>query len=71
MITHKVTCDSCERDITTSSNSVDYRIVLMSEGIPSTGGAVTDMWIEPQFRQPLHFCGINCLKQWLDKFFGA
>lgn len=63
----KVTCDSCGADLTVTGNSVDYRVLLRSEALPSWGGAVTDMMIHPPIRQPMHFCGIACLKKGVEK----
>lgn len=33
----KITCDGCGADLTTRSNSVDYRLVLYSEEKPGYG----------------------------------
>lgn len=33
----KITCDGCGSDLTTRSNSVDYRLVLYSEEKPGYG----------------------------------
>ena len=44
----KVTCDGCGRDLTTRTNSVDYRLVLGSESKPGRGsGVYTDKMIYP------------------------
>ncbi len=48
-----VTCDNCSKDLTTTGNCVDYRIVLASEEIPSRGNVATLMNIEPQLDRPL------------------
>lgn len=64
---HKITCDQCERDITTTGNSVDYRIILASQPIPSRGGIVTDMMIYPQLDKKRFFCRTSCLKEWVEK----
>ena len=61
-----VTCDQCQRDLATTGNCVDYRIALLNERIPSTGGFVTAMNIEPKLKQDYHFCGWKCLCDWMD-----
>jgi hypothetical protein len=61
----KITCDHCGQDLTTTGNCVDYRIVLKSESIPSRGGVVTLMHLEPDIAEPKHFCGLECLKNWI------
>jgi hypothetical protein len=62
----QVFCDGCKRDITTTGNSIDYRLVLKSEIIPSGGGSVTDMLLYPIIEEDVHFCGLNCLKIWTN-----
>jgi hypothetical protein len=67
----KVKCDGCERDLTSTGNSVDYRLVLESESIPPwyreeglSGGVVTDMLIDPPIDRAHHFCSLGCLDKW-------
>jgi hypothetical protein len=63
----KVTCDGCGADITTRSNSVDYRLVLKSESKPGYGsGSYTDMLIDPPVDRDYYFCGLRCLDLWRD-----
>lgn len=64
-----ITCDECGRHLTESGNSVDYRIALCSERIPSCDGVVTDMNIEPDFPQALHFCGMRCFLGYIKREF--
>lgn len=61
----KVTCDGCGADLTTRSNSVDYRLVLASESKPGYGpGAYTDMMKYPPVDRTHHFCNLACLDHW-------
>jgi hypothetical protein len=61
----KVTCDGCGHDLTTRSNSVDYRLVLCTESKPGYGaGAYTDMVIYPPVDRSYYFCGLGCLDHW-------
>ncbi len=60
----KVTCDSCGRDLTTTTNCEGYRLSLKVETIPSKGGAVTLLGIYPPILNDVDFCGIKCLKEW-------
>lgn len=67
MKTVKVVCDGCGSDLTTRTNSVDYRLVLDSENKPGYGaGFYTDMGIYPAVDRPYHFCGLKCLDRWRD-----
>ncbi len=62
-----VTCDTCGADITSTGNSVDYRVVLDSERIPLIGYSCTDMMIHPPVARAHHFCGLRCLGGWVAK----
>lgn len=67
MRTVEIKCDACARDLTTRSNSVDYRLILQTEDKPGYGaGAYTDMMIYPPVDRPYHFCGLGCLDRWRD-----
>lgn len=64
----QVTCDGCATDLTTRTNSVDYRLVLESESKPGYGaGCYTDMMIYPPIDRTHHFCGLCCLDLWRDR----
>lgn len=68
MRVEKITCDGCGGDLTTRTNSVDYRLVLAAESKPGYGaGAYTDMMIYPPVDRAHHFCGIGCLDRWRDR----
>ncbi len=61
----KITCDGCGHDLTTTSNSIDYRLVLEFERKPGYGaGAYTDMNIESPIDRAYYFCGLECLDHW-------
>jgi hypothetical protein len=68
-----VICDGCGGDITTTGNSVDYRLALVTQSpIPwyvaegQNSGAVTDMMIWPAIKETHHFCNnLDCLRAWL------
>lgn len=61
----EITCDGCGADLTTRTNSVDYRLVLFAESKPGYGsGVYTDMLIAPPVDRPCHFCRLECLDHW-------
>lgn len=64
---HKIECDSCGKDLTTSGNSVDWRLTLRPERIPPAGGFCTDMMIYPALDRAYHFCHMGCLEAWQAK----
>ena len=69
--TVEITCDACANDLTTSSNMVDYRLALVNESVPSESGCVTAMVVYPAINRNVHFCGVDCLRAWLDKEYPA
>lgn len=61
-----ITCDSCSKDLTTTSNCEDFRIAVVPERVPSAGGVVTLMAIEAPLKgKTHHFCGPACLYRWV------
>lgn len=69
--TVEITCDACGNDLTSSANCVDYRLALVNERIPSAGGFVTAMCAYPAIERDVHFCNVNCLREWFDKEYPA
>lgn len=67
MKTVTILCDGCGSDITTTGNSVDYRLALLNERLPLRGNMCTDMMIYPPIKQDAYFCGVGCLKTWLNR----
>ena len=63
----EVRCDSCDRDLTYTGNCEDYCISLSNESIRSKDGVVTLMVMEPPLKSNAHFCGVGCLKTWINK----
>ena len=67
MKTLEIKCDACEADLTSTGNSIDWRLTLTPEQKPSRGGFVTDMMIYPAVEREHHFCGLPCLDYWRDR----
>ena len=61
----KISCDSCGRDLTSTTNCEDYRIALLNDSIPSIGEPVTAMAVYPPLRQDHYLCDIKCLKEFV------
>jgi hypothetical protein len=68
MLTQKVTCDHCCADITDTGNELGYRLNLSAERllINCKAMAVTAMMVYPPINRDHHFCGLNCLREWLN-----
>lgn len=62
----EIRCDQCNRDLTTTGNSVDYRVLLKAEQIPSRDGALTDAMDWPYPKTPKRFCGPKCVWAWMN-----
>lgn len=69
METHKVTCDHCDKDLTSTGNCEDWRLVLANERVHSwsPSGIVTAMHVPPSLDRSHHFCGLGCLHAWIEK----
>lgn len=65
----EIFCDNCERDITYTGNSVDWRVSLVNERIPPNDGCVTDMHIYPILDEDMHFCSHMCLVDGVNNIF--
>lgn len=63
----KITRDACGADLTTSTNSVDWRLALVNEPIPPAGGNVTAAMKYRVIEGDRYFCGIPCLREWFYK----
>lgn len=61
-----ITCDFCNKDLT-SGKSCDFRIILGSQMIPVIGGSCNLGFFSDPFPETKHFCGLGCLKQWVNK----
>ena len=61
----RIICDKCGKDLTTTGNSIDYRLALINQSIPSWGGIVTDMMVYPPIETDAYFCGFRCLQEWV------
>lgn len=68
MQTLKIECDSCNGDLTTTTNCVGYRLALKTERIPTLGGYVTLAHIAPYLDRDYHFCGVGCLTEWIKSY---
>jgi len=62
----KIECDYCNRDLTYTSNSIDYILSLYSKRMMCYDGPVTDMMICPEIEMEHNFCGMSCLKRWVN-----
>jgi len=58
-----ITCDTCQQNLTSTGNCVDYRLVVQAENIPTRGGAVTAMMIYPPVEREYIFCNLGCLRK--------
>lgn len=66
----KVTCDTCQRDISTTGNCEEFCILLRDEPMPQADGcvAVTTMAPKRWIGDDRHFCSDKCLREWVEHF---
>lgn len=64
--TVEIKCDGCGHDLTRSTNYVDYRLALVSELISNPCGVGTLMMKYPAIDAAAYFCGLQCLRKWID-----
>ena len=62
----QIICDHCQANLAETGNSIDWRLALRNEKIPSRRGSVTDMHIAPALKDTAHFCNLHCLSKWLE-----
>lgn len=63
----KLYCDNCLRDLTTRGPMPGYSIRLTCRAIPNEGGAEFSTFVYPEFEGQKDFCGLGCLRSWLNK----
>lgn len=57
-----IKCYFCYKNLSVTSNSIDYRLKLITEKIPpDLNYPVTDMLIEPELKEDIYFCELDCL----------
>ena len=71
--TVQVTCDGCGNDLTYTANCEDFRLALVNERVPLPpgDGVAYSMGAYPAIKTDAHFCGVECLRSWLDSEYPA
>ena len=62
----KITCDSCDKDITQTDAMPRYRLKLSSERLPHSCGMVYAVHVAPAIDKEVYFCNISCLRKYVD-----
>jgi hypothetical protein len=62
----KIICDQCHGDLTSAGSMPDFRLKLMAENLPFESGCVFSTYVVPPIKNDQHFCGMACLRKWLD-----
>ncbi len=63
----KYGCDFCNDDLTYSSGVTKYRLTLHSQHLPHDNSLTMDIYIYPPIECDKHFCGLECLSEWIEK----
>lgn len=65
---NNILCDNCKKELNYSFGIAKYRLNLSCNHLPHDGGHVIDVFIYPTLDRDFHFCGLECLKNWLDGY---
>jgi hypothetical protein len=60
-------CDYCQRDLSDGGASEMRNLCLFEETMPNNTGISLGIYWEPMIPHTMHFCGLACLKKWLEK----
>jgi len=63
----KILCDNCESDLTYSRGGYDHCLILSDRKYGPYCDMIIDYYIYPIIDEDKFFCGIGCLKKWLEK----
>ena len=63
----EITCDSCERKIERQIGYSTHFLSLSNMYMSPGGGVSYDVMELPILDDDLYFCGIGCLKNWINK----
>ncbi len=63
----KITCDNCEKDLTYSRGGIDYCLVLDTREYGPNSNVILAYASRPEIDETKYFCGIGCLKLWIEK----
>lgn len=60
----KILCDNCERDITSTGASPQFRLHLKAEPLPHTSNSIHAIMVCPPIKEDKYFCNLSCLEGW-------
>jgi hypothetical protein len=63
MLKYTMTCDGCGMDLTDSGSMPGFYLTLTSAMMPSTSESRFAMHVTPSIVEPMHFCGLGCLRK--------
>lgn len=62
---HEIICDNCDRAQTSGE---EYCLSLVNRNIPKKrGDVISAVFVYPPLDKDLDFCGMGCLKQYIEK----
>lgn len=62
----KITCDSCERDITYTDDMPAFRLRLTTESLQHLADMICAVIVDPQLERDYYFCDLACLCNWAE-----
>lgn len=67
MIEKKWKCDFCKEELIESRGIPVYILELSTFALPDHGNTCLDVSVRPPIGSTKHFCGLGCLKNWLEQ----
>lgn len=62
-----INCDYCDKEIKPQENTSRDYLELTNRRYSPVGPMVLDILIYPIIERDYHFCGLGCLKKWINK----
>jgi hypothetical protein len=65
--TIQIKCDGCDHDLTYSKGGYDHCLVLEDREYGPNSQVVLGYMTYPEIQNDCYFCGIKCLKKWIQE----
>ena len=67
MRTTEIKCDTCQIELNECGPMPMFRLHLVCERVPQTGGITYAVPDDPPMRRGADFCSMACLSEWAEK----
>ena len=63
----RITCDVCGCDLSETDAMPRFRLRLTSEALPHNTNSVYAVMVYPPIRNPMYFCSIACIREYVNR----